>query len=298
MNELNIGSEGMGSWGYGITIPIVSRAFKHINITFDKYKPYQLIVRSEFPEHESYFHHECPYITWTGEARSAPVQDKDYEPIARIKTVLSQDPIDIYIPHLVNEIENTKRVADTSIEKRYCLVYANSNPVRERENVFNTFRNIEPTCYSFGRSCFTYDNPINMVPVGDRQSNWKVYSNFGLVICMENRIAPGYVTEKIGQGFLAGSVPIYWGDNIVNEFFNPESFLNVSDFSSYEKLAETGIAIWKDKQKLQTLLDKPMRINNNLAELEAVRYEYKSWQKPMILRLHNAFPDLQPSDLF
>jgi hypothetical protein len=296
MTTLNIGSEGMGSWSHGIVLPIISRAFKNIDITFDKNKPYQLVLRSQFYSIESYFNYTCPYITWTGEPSS--VTDKNYEPISRIKTVLPTDSLDTYIPHLVNEIPFTKRLADITVEKTYCLVYANSNSVQQRENVFNTFRNMEPTCYSYGKSCFTNNNPTGIHTAANRGTNWQLFSNFGLSICMENQIVPGYVTEKIGQGFMSSSVPIYWGDSIINDFFNPESFLNVCNFSSHEKLAETAINIWKDKQKLQAILDKPIRINNNLADLEAVRHEYKSWQKPMILGLHDAFPDLQPSDLF
>ena len=36
---------------------------------------------------------------------------------------------------------------------------------------------------------------------------------------------PGYVTEKIVNAFLAGSIPIYWGSRAVLEIFNPESFI-------------------------------------------------------------------------
>lgn len=50
---------------------------------------------------------------------------------------------------------------------------------------------------------------------------WQVYDNkkieylkrFRFSICPENSNAPGYVTEKLFEAFLAGTIPVYWGDN-------------------------------------------------------------------------------------
>lgn len=45
----------------------------------------------------------------------------------------------------------------------------------------------------------------------------------------ENSSSPHYCTEKLMDAFLAGSVPIYWGDPMVNEDWNAQSFINVND---------------------------------------------------------------------
>jgi hypothetical protein len=88
-------------------------------------------------------------------------------------------------------------------------------------------RNLEPTCYAFGSSCFTPDNPF-VTPISDFPNNYKIFNQFAFNVAMENTIAPGYITEKIGNAFKSGSVPIYWGASEINEFFNPQSFINVS----------------------------------------------------------------------
>lgn len=40
---------------------------------------------------------------------------------------------------------------------------------------------------------------------------------------MENSGGDGYVTEKIVDSFLAGNIPIYYGDFLIDEYINPKT---------------------------------------------------------------------------
>jgi len=53
----------------------------------------------------------------------------------------------------------------------------------------------------------------------------KFLRNYKFTIAMENSDGDGYVTEKIIQAFLAGNIPIYYGDYLVEEFINPKTFI-------------------------------------------------------------------------
>jgi hypothetical protein len=44
-------------------------------------------------------------------------------------------------------------------------------------------------------------------------------------IVMESENIPGYITEKILNGFLAHTVPIFWGSSDVVKIFNPDAFI-------------------------------------------------------------------------
>lgn len=55
-------------------------------------------------------------------------------------------------------------------------------------------------------------------PVEDKLAFQKGYK---FSIAYENSSTPGYCTEKIVDAFAAGTVPIYWGDPLVKEEFNP-----------------------------------------------------------------------------
>ena len=57
-------------------------------------------------------------------------------------------------------------------------------------------------------------------------------------LCYENGRHDGYTTEKIVQAFAARTVPIYWGDPTISRVFNPDAFINVSDYNSFEEVME------------------------------------------------------------
>ena len=60
---------------------------------------------------------------------------------------------------------------------------------------------------------------------------------------MENKHCQGYVTEKIINAFYSGAIPIYWGSNDINTFFNPKSFINVSNFKNFQECVEYVVNI-------------------------------------------------------
>ncbi len=63
-----------------------------------------------------------------------------------------------------------------------------------------------------------------------------VYSNYRFVICYENSMYPDYVTEKILDCLLCGSVPIYLGAPNVTDFIPENAFVDKRKFASYEDL--------------------------------------------------------------
>ena len=47
------------------------------------------------------------------------------------------------------------------------------------------------------------------------------------MITFENTSKEYYHTEKIWNALRAGTVPIYWGDPLINEVFNTQCFLHI-----------------------------------------------------------------------
>jgi hypothetical protein len=288
---LNVRSDGMGSWAFGFLDPVLKRTFPHTQIVHDDSRAPDLVIRSHFTRMESLRGYSCPYITWSGEV--PPVaQLPDRSPLFELNTARSGRPNEVWFPHLVAEIAHTDRPSPIQMPKRWCCAYAFTARIPEREHFFRLIRAREPTCYAFGPSCKTSDNPFE-VGRGQRGENGNHFRDFAYCVAMENCVAPGYMTEKIGFAFLAGSVPIYRGDDAtVKEFFNPASFINVPDFASPEAAAETCVEIWHDPQKLQKYLDAPLTLNDRLRDYEAIWTDYRPWQKPMVDSLQDAFPDL------
>jgi hypothetical protein len=60
---------------------------------------------------------------------------------------------------------------------------------------------------------------------------------FKFVLCFENSLFPGYITEKLLDAYLCGAVPLYWGDLGNEPHINRNSFINAKDFESLEDFA-------------------------------------------------------------
>ena len=53
----------------------------------------------------------------------------------------------------------------------------------------------------------------------------KFLSDYKFSIAMENSNGDGYISEKIIDSFLAGTIPIYYGDYMLDEYINPKTYI-------------------------------------------------------------------------
>jgi hypothetical protein len=92
--------------------------------------------------------------------------------------------------------------------------------------------------------------------------------------CPENVIAPGYVTEKIPESFVCGSIPIGYVDPHVALDFDPQAFLNLHDYLAVgvqRGLGEALASCSKRDQLIETpLLRAPVSIDGLISFLERV----------------------------
>ncbi|BCM88485.1 alpha-(1,3)-fucosyltransferase FucT [Abditibacteriota bacterium] len=58
--------------------------------------------------------------------------------------------------------------------------------------------------------------------------------DYKFTVAFENASSVNYTTEKIFHALLVGSIPIYWGNPEVSTYFNPASFINCHDYSSFD----------------------------------------------------------------
>ncbi|MGA7879107.1 MAG: glycosyltransferase family 10 [Desulfoferrobacter sp.] len=66
-----------------------------------------------------------------------------------------------------------------------------------------------------------------------------IISQYKFTIAFENSIGVDYVTEKLYQPLIAGSIPVYLGAPNVDEYSpGDNAYLNISDFKSVRELAE------------------------------------------------------------
>ena len=83
-------------------------------------------------------------------------------------------------------------------------------------------------------------------------------------IAFENRISPGYVTEKLVNPLFAGSVPIYWGAPEANTDFNPDAFVNAGEFASFDELVRHVIWLDDNPTAVAEIASAPVFIDNKV----------------------------------
>ena len=71
---------------------------------------------------------------------------------------------------------------------------------------------------------------------GAVSSKNQVMRPYQFALCYENAIFPGYVTEKIFDGFFAGCVPVYLGAPDVTDYIPANTFIDMRHFKNIEEL--------------------------------------------------------------
>ena len=99
-------------------------------------------------------------------------------------------------------------------------------------------------------------NPDYNLPDGEKYK-LDLISNYKFSLCYENSVTPGYHTEKLLHGKIAGNIPIYYGDETVCKDFNPKSFINTVNMSD-EEVIETIKQIDTNKELYDTINSEPL----------------------------------------
>ena len=66
----------------------------------------------------------------------------------------------------------------------------------------------------------------------------KFLSTYKFSIAMENTEGDGYVSEKILDSLISGTIPIYYGDYMVDEYINPKSYILIRGEKDIKKKLE------------------------------------------------------------
>lgn len=134
--------------------------------------------------------------------------------------------------------------------KKHFLLYVNSHYVVYREMSAHNLSNIGPV-HALG-SCQGNLNAVPVVPTVSRPRRCQPYTDderppsivvpadmnhmsnyfnrmtfqdFRFMLCMEDANLPGYITERIVEAFMSGTIPIYYGTTQVIDIFNPRAFI-------------------------------------------------------------------------
>ncbi len=109
------------------------------------------------------------------------------------------------------------------------------------------------------------NNTTDSPPRG-RRSKLEILEQSLFTIAFENQIAEGYVTEKLLEPLLAGSIPIYWGTADAARDFNPDAFIDATAFDTVDALVRHVLEIADAPERYEALATAPPFRDNVIPE--------------------------------
>lgn len=91
-------------------------------------------------------------------------------------------------------------------------------------------------------------------PVGNKAT---VAKDYKFMLCFENDLYPGYVTEKPFDAWATGAVPLYWGNDASN-YLNPRALINLADFDGLEPFVGEVAMIMQDAPSMAEIASEPI----------------------------------------
>lgn len=202
--------------------------------------------------------YSCTRVLYTGESNTPDYTVSDYSLSPRSL----DDARHLHLPAYVGRgpAEKIIKQADDpelilAGKTKFCSFVVTGHNRRRNRNRLEFFRALSryKQVDSAGRFMNNIGGPI---PRGVA-SKVEFLRPYKFNICFENAAIPGYATEKIYDAMVARCLPVYWGDPLIAEQFNPRSFLNRADFPSDEALVEKIIELDRDDAKYLEFVRQP-----------------------------------------
>lgn len=187
---------------------------------------------------------------------------------------LDHSPLDLLAPWT-----NRKGVEGVQLAspRRFCAFLYSQCDWPHRQYFYDVLNAIE-TVDAIGKCAGALEALDRTHKLASRRSSWYLddavnqYEQFKFVIAFENSIAPGYVTEKIANAFLAGAVPIYWGNSTsVASLFNSRSYIDCGTFATLRECATRVLEVHRSDELYEAMRHEPP-----IVDLDAFREAF-SW---------------------
>ena len=94
----------------------------------------------------------------------------------------------------------------------------------------------------------------------------KFLSSYKFSISMENSNGDGYISEKIIDSFMAGTIPIYYGNYMIDEYINPKSLILINNEKDMNEKIEYIKKIDSDDRLYKKLLKEKVFNDINIVE--------------------------------
>lgn len=177
-------------------------------------------------------------------------------------------------PKYVNSIDLMKQkhlVANIAGKTDFCSYVVSNGVGDEMRTLFFE----ELSKYKKVNSGGKYKNNIGMPDGVPNKLEFQKKHKFS--ICFENSSHPGYITEKLMEGFAAGTVPIYWGAPNVTDIYNEDAMVVVKGVDDIPRAIEQIKRIDQNDTLYTNMLKQPALIDKDY--LERISHNLDSFLK-------------------
>jgi len=156
-----------------------------------------------------------------------------------------------------------KKIINTPLRKKFCaaVISNNSSFAKFRLNFIqklNKYKTVDMGGKVLNNIGMKVENKIEFL------------SNYKFSISMENSNGDGYASEKIIESLIAGTIPIYYGDYMIDEYINPKSYILIKGQKDELPKIEYIKKIDKDNNLYRDILNEDIFLynkSNNIVEI-------------------------------
>jgi hypothetical protein len=218
-------------------------------------QPEFLIFSSHGHEHRL---HTGVRIFVSGESAPPDFRECDYSLTCRKVDDARHLQVPFYVLYgqaasIVKKNDDAERIM--AGKTKFCSFVVRSHNPRKNRNRLEFFQRLSR--YKQVDSGGEFMNNIGGAIPGYSAGKIEFLKPYKFNIAFENGSFPGYTTEKIFEPMVSRCLPIYWGNPLIAEEFNPKSFLNYADFPSEEALIEKIMELDKDDAQYLEYLRQP-----------------------------------------
>ena len=176
----------------------------------------------------------------------------------------------IFLWHITEKFDKIRKEAIKNYnKKKFCAALISNCESEFRLNFIEKLGRYKKV--DMGGKC---RNNINGIIINKTE----FFSEYKFSIAMENSDGDGYLSEKIVDSFLAGTIPIYYGDYFLEEYINPKSYILIKGEKDIEKKIKLIKKIDKNEKLYKSFLKEKIIIDNDFVN-KIDEIEIKSFLK-------------------
>ena len=200
--------------------------------------------------------------------------------------------MNIFLWENFNEIKSKRlEILNNPIRKKFCAGVISKCEHKFRLNFINKLNNYKKV--DMGGRCY---NNMN----GRVIDKIKFFNEYKFSIAMENSEGDGYISEKIVDSFRGGTIPIYYGDYLVDEYINPKTYILIRGEKDIEKKIEyikkidNDDKLYMEIMKENPIIDEKFAEKIDKKEIKEFLYNIFSQNKNKAFRRDESFFDFNP----